>query len=129
MLFRAAGGRDRIAFRRAHARYFSPADKYFAPFYSPTREHVIRRAYCGSWTRRNTGVPLVPQLLCRDAGDFVWAAKALADMGYAEVDLNLGCPSGTVAAKGKGSGFWPSRRSWMPFSGACSRSRTCPGSR
>ena len=54
---------------------------------------------------RNAGLPLVPQLLCRDSGDFIWAAKLLADMGYGEVNLNLGCPSGTVAAKGKGSGF------------------------
>ena len=75
-------------------------------FYSPTREHVIPpRVLRELDPERNRGVPLVPQLLCRDAGDFVWAAKALADMGYAEVDLNLGCPSGTVAAKGKGSGF------------------------
>lgn len=47
----------------------------------------------------------MPQLLCRDPGDFIWAAGALADMGYAEININLGCPSGTVAAKGKGSGF------------------------
>ena len=26
-------------------------------------------------------------------------------MGYGEVNLNLGCPSGTVTAKGKGAGF------------------------
>lgn len=28
-----------------------------------------------------------------------------AAMGYPEINLNLGCPSGTVVAKGKGSGF------------------------
>lgn len=28
-------------------------------------------------------------------------------MGYSEVNLNLGCPSGTVCAKGKGAGFLP----------------------
>jgi tRNA-dihydrouridine synthase len=28
-----------------------------------------------------------------------------ADLGYTEVNLNLGCPSGTVTAKGKGSGM------------------------
>ena len=27
------------------------------------------------------------------------------DLGYREVNLNLGCPSGTVTAKGKGSGM------------------------
>ena len=29
------------AFRRAHARIFAGADRYFAPFFSPTREHVM----------------------------------------------------------------------------------------
>ena len=53
----------------------------------------------------NPGFELVPQLLCRDADYFIWAAETLFDMGYGEVNFNLGCPSGTVAAKGKGSGF------------------------
>ena len=43
--------------------------------------------------------------MAKQAADFVWAAGALADMGYEEVNLNLGCPSGTVTAKGKGSGL------------------------
>ena len=29
----------------------------------------------------------------------------MRDLGYEEVNLNLGCPSGTVTAKGKGAGF------------------------
>ena len=48
---------------------------------------------------------MVPQLLSNRSADFIWAAKALQDLGYKEVNLNLGCPSGTVVAKGKGSGF------------------------
>ena len=40
-----------------------------------------------------------------NADDFLWACDVLKDMGYTEVNLNLGCPSGTVTAKGKGSGF------------------------
>ena len=43
-------------------------------------------------------------MTCR-AEDFLWAAELVANMGYTEVNLNLGCPSGTVTAKGKGSGF------------------------
>ena len=43
--------------------------------------------------------------MTRLAPDFLWAAEVLEDMGYTEVNLNLGCPSGTVTAKGKGSGF------------------------
>ena len=53
----------------------------------------------------NRGLNVVPQLLTRRTEDFIWAAKALADLGYQEVNLNLGCPAGTVVAKGKGSGF------------------------
>lgn len=43
--------------------------------------------------------------MTRNAEDFLWACEVLKDMGFTEVNLNLGCPSGTVTAKGKGSGF------------------------
>ena len=48
---------------------------------------------------------MVPQLLANQAEAFLAAARVLQDLGYAEVNLNLGCPSGTVVAKGKGAGF------------------------
>jgi len=53
----------------------------------------------------NTGISLVPQLLCNRAEDFIWAASSLRDRGYTEINLNLGCPSGTVVSKHKGAGF------------------------
>lgn len=94
------------AFRRAHASVFGGVDKYFAPFFSPTGEHIMPpRVKRELLPANNPGVNLVPQLLCRNPDDFIWAAEALFGMGYAEVNFNLGCPSGTVAAKGKGSGF------------------------
>ena len=47
----------------------------------------------------------MPQLLTKVPEDFLWAAGVCRDLGYTEVNLNLGCPSGTVTAKGKGSGM------------------------
>lgn len=92
--------------RRAHAAVFGGVDKYFAPFFSPTREHVIPpRVRRELLSANNPGLRLVPQLLCRDADDFIWAARELSGMGFGEVNFNLGCPSGTVTAKGKGSGL------------------------
>lgn len=93
-------------FRNLYHRLFAPFDKYFTPFLSPTAEHVLTArqlreidpARCEAW-------PLTPQLLTRDAGAFVWMAERLAELGYSEVNLNLGCPSGTVVSKGKGSGM------------------------
>ena len=91
-------------FRKVHYELFPGADRYYTPFISPTAEHVFtsreKREILPDITR---GIPLVPQLLTKNAQDFLWAARALAEMGYEEVNLNLGCPSRTVTAKGKGS--------------------------
>ena len=94
-------------FRRVHAKFFGAADRYYLPFVTPTTEPRFTARQLSRELDRdlNRGLNVVPQLLTRRAEDFIWAAKALADLGYQEVNLNLGCPAGTVVAKGKGSGF------------------------
>lgn len=47
----------------------------------------------------------VPQLLVNHPEGFLKGARLLRDLGYREINLNLGCPSGTVTAKKKGSGL------------------------
>jgi len=94
------------AYRTAHRRHFPGVDKYYAPFISPTVHHVLTpREQRDILPEHNEGIPLVPQLLTKNPVDFLWAAGDLAAMGYREVNLNLGCPSGTVVSKGKGAGF------------------------
>ena len=93
-------------YRRTHHDYFPGIDKYFMPFITPTANgRLTPRQKRDVAPEVNAGVPAVPQLLTKSAEDFIWAANALFDMGYREVNLNLGCPSGTVTAKGKGAGF------------------------
>ena len=93
-------------FRRAHHQVFGGVDAYYMPFLSPTQDHVFTpRELRGILPENNPGFRAVPQLLTRNVEDFLWAAGELAAMGYDEVNLNLGCPSGTVTAKGKGAGF------------------------
>ena len=93
-------------FRRAHAEIFGGVDRYYMPFFSPAAEHLITDRELRDITpENNRGVTAIPQVMTRKAGDFLWAAEELAAMGYREINLNLGCPSGTVTAKGKGSGF------------------------
>lgn len=93
-------------FRRAHHQYFGGVDQYYAPFISPTVDHLFTpREKRNLFPEHNVGIPLVPQLLTKNADDFTWAADALFGMGYDEVNLNVGCPSGTVVAKGKGAGL------------------------
>ena len=93
-------------YRRAHQKYFPGVDKYFMPFFTPTAAaRFTPRQKRELAPALDAGVPTVPQLLTKNAADFIWAANALFDMGFDEVNLNLGCPSGTVTAKGKGAGF------------------------
>jgi len=104
--FAPLDGITRAVFRQVWHRRFGGADRIFIPFFSPTHQHIITPRDRREITREGSeNLPLVPQVMSCLAPDFLWAAEALADMGYTEVNLNLGCPSGTVTAKGKGSGF------------------------
>ncbi len=93
-------------YRRIHARHFSGVQKYYIPFVSPTQHHVFTpKELRAIAPEHNAGIPVVPQLLAKGPEHFLWAAGELAAMGYDEVNLNIGCPSGTVTAKGKGAGM------------------------
>ena len=93
-------------FRRVHHAHFGGVAKYFIPFVSPTKNmfFTARELYAIA-PEQNAGLPVVPQIMAKDAELFLWCANELKEMGYAEVNLNIGCPSGTVTAKGKGSGM------------------------
>lgn len=95
-----------ILFRKAHHACFSGVDKYFIPFISPTKNMVFTpKELAEIAPENNGGMHAVAQILTKHAEHFLWAARALADQGYQEVNLNMGCPSGTVTGKGKGSGL------------------------
>ena len=93
-------------FRRAHHAHFSGITRYFMPFISPTVHRALTPREAREVPKADS-VPFaaVPQLLTKVPEDFLWAAGQCRDLGYDEVNLNLGCPSGTVTAKGKGSGM------------------------
>ncbi len=104
--FAPLDGITKVVFRRVWHQFFGGADRYFIPFFSPTGQHILTDRERRELDPANNGdMPLVPQVMTRVADDFLWAAEQVADMGYTEVNLNLGCPSGTVTAKGKGAGF------------------------
>lgn len=106
LLFAPMEGATDVVFRGVHHRLIGGADGYWMPFWAPTQDHIMTpRARRELSPAANDGVPVLPQVLTKSARDFLWAAGELKAMGYGEVNLNLGCPSGTVTAKGKGAGF------------------------
>lgn len=93
-------------FRYAYHAYFHPMDKYFTPFISakPNKQFNAKEIREVS-PETNKGLRVIPQILANHAEDFLHTARILKEYGHTEINLNLGCPSGTVTAKGKGSGF------------------------
>lgn len=97
-------------YRNAYHNLFGQIDKYFTPFISPTsNEGFTTRELNDILPAHNEGLPIVPQILTNNAEYFIRIVNALKDFGYDEINLNLGCPSGTVVAKHKGSGFLSER--------------------
>ena len=93
-------------FRKVHHKYFPGVDRYYTPFFSPTSHRALTNREVRELPPADSlGVTVVPQMLTKVSEDFVWMAGVCKDLGYEEVNLNLGCPSGTVTAKGKGSGM------------------------
>ena len=93
-------------YRRLHHKYFPGVDRYYMPFLSPTIHRQLTHKEDRELPMADS-VPFtaVPQVLTKVPEDFLWAAKVCRDRGYDEVNLNIGCPSGTVVSKGKGSGM------------------------
>ena len=93
-------------YRNAHAKHFGKMDKYYTPFLSLHKEkefnHKEKQEILPG---NNEGLNVIPQVLTNSAEDFLNAAKKLKDLGYTEVNINMGCPSGTVVSKGKGAGI------------------------
>lgn len=93
-------------YRRLHAEMFPGADRYYAPFIAPDSTGRFKAGNLRDvLPENNAGLPLVPQLLCSRAEPFLAVARELQALGYEEVNLNVGCPSGTVVAKHKGAGM------------------------
>jgi tRNA-dihydrouridine synthase len=93
-------------YRNAHNAFFNNIDKYYSPFISANQSGSLKtRELNDILPENNQGLVLIPQLLTNNANDFIHFSKKIKLLGYNEINLNLGCPFGTVVSKNKGSGF------------------------
>ncbi|MGI5932644.1 MAG: tRNA dihydrouridine synthase [Eubacterium sp.] len=93
-------------FRNAVQKFFPGADRYFSPFLVANQTLTFKKKEQRDVApANNRTLTLIPQILTNRPEQLVWAAEQLYDLGYPEINLNLGCPSGTVTARHKGSGM------------------------
>ena len=96
-----------FVFRNAYHRYYAPMDKYFTPFLSPADFGPIfdPKEMTEIDPANNQGLTVIPQLMVNRSDICLQALNVLSQMGYSEVNINMGCPSGIVVRKRKGSGM------------------------
>jgi len=93
-------------YRSAHRALFPSLNKYFTPFIVPgSSKGLSAKDMRALLLEQESGIPLVPQMLTNCSADLVLSAWQLKDLGFSEVNINLGCPSGTVFSKKRGAGF------------------------
>ncbi len=81
-------------------------DKYFTPFFVPCHKRTAsRKEEKEIDPNNNSSLYLVPQVLTDVAEDCLKFESRMHAIGYQEININLGCPSGTVSSKGRGAGF------------------------
>ena len=97
-----------FVYRKAHALHFGGIDKYFSPYLLIQKDGGIKKSHLRDTAPENcSGYSLVPQILAGNGSDFLFLAKHLENMGYEEINWNLGCPYPMVTRKGMGSGLLP----------------------
>jgi len=100
-----------LPFRRAFHRTFGDVFDYaVSPFISLTHGNLTLadKKISDVLPENNVGcMPVVPQVLGSEIQEFVDLANRLHDIGYTEVNWNLGCPMPRVARKVRGSGLLP----------------------
>ena len=94
-------------YRNAYEKFFpNNIDKYFTPFIVPNQSKSLKtKEFRDVLPENNNGLNIIPQILTNNSEGFIATCKKLKQLGYDEVNLNLGCPSGTVVSKFRGSGF------------------------
>lgn len=97
-----------VVFRQTYVRHFSGIDQAMAPFISTMSSRRLKPSRLKDVDPElNAALPVIPQILGNNADDFIYLGNYLFDMGYAQVNWNLGCPHSKIAKKQRGSGLLP----------------------
>lgn len=92
-------------YRNTHFELFESVDKYYSPFINPGDNERITEKLMRDVLPEENKAPLAVQIMCNQKEPFLKFAQKVSEFGYDEININLGCPSGTVVSKGRGAGF------------------------
>ncbi len=105
LYFAPLEGITTYTFRNTHAEFFGGCDGYFAPFITPSDNEKIGMKCLRDINPDVNKTNVTVQVLTNRADSFLKFEDKIRGLGYDSVNINLGCPSGTVVKKNRGSGF------------------------
>lgn len=93
-------------FRNAQNKIFGGIDTYYAPYIRLNGKMVIKSSYQRDLLpENNSELEVIPQIITNDADEFLFVSKYVQELGYKELNWNLGCPYPMVTKCGMGSGL------------------------
>jgi tRNA-dihydrouridine synthase B len=114
-------------YRNSFYNLFGGVDKYFMPFVSTVSAEKINVTLLKDLIpAKNNASILIPQILGNNGADFKRMSKAIIELGYSEVNWNIGCPFPTVAGKSKGAGILPHTDKIREFLDIVMNNQICP---
>ncbi len=95
-------------FRNVFKKHFGGIDKFYTPFFTGIqKDHAKNLQVEEIDPRFNDVETLTPQILSTDAEEILRFASQCKELGYKEINLNMGCPFPRVANKKRGCGLLP----------------------
>lgn len=92
-------------YRNTFNKYFKGIDLTYSPYIRIERGEIRRSKLRDIEVDNNSGPKLIPQILTNDVEEFIYLANMITEMGYDEINWNLGCPFPMVARHNLGSGM------------------------
>ncbi len=96
-------------YRNSFARIFGGIDAFYSPFVATADHKKISTSLLKDILPEHNAaqIKVIPQLLGNNGDDFRIFSSAIYEMGYKEINWNIGCPFPMVTNKKKGSGILP----------------------
>lgn len=93
-------------FRNAFNHFFGGIDTFYAPYIRFNNKHIIKNSYqLDLQPENNNTLEVIPQVMTNSADEFLFVVDYIQELGYKELNWNLGCPYPMVTKQGMGSGL------------------------
>jgi len=96
-----------FVYRKVHSMIFNEVDSFFIPYISIKNNQILKKYKREILPENNLQKRVIPQVIIKDSSELLYLSKLLYDLGYNEINLNLGCPYPMVTNRGKGAGLLP----------------------